>query len=112
MTYTLSKDLELRERAQSAFPAGVYGHQASISVSPQHPQFFARAQGGRLWDVDGNEYIDFLCSYGTNLLGHHHPKVDEAATRQQALVDCATGPSPLMVELAETFKAKSAHADW
>jgi glutamate-1-semialdehyde 2,1-aminomutase len=112
MNYTLSKDLELRERAQSAFPAGVYGHQAAASLSPDHPQFFARAQGGRLWDVDGNEYIDFMCGYGTNLLGYNHPGVDAAAARQQAAVDCATGPSPLMVELAETFKAKCAHADW
>jgi len=112
MTYTLNRDIELRERARSAFPAGVYGHQASISLSPEHPQFFARAQGGRLWDVDGNEYIDFMCSYGTNLLGHHHPKVEEAAARQQAIVDCATGPSPLMVELAESFKTRQAHADW
>jgi glutamate-1-semialdehyde 2,1-aminomutase len=112
MTYTLNRDLELRQRAQSAFPAGVYGHQASASLSPDHPQFFSRGLGGRLWDVDGNEYIDFMCSYGTNLLGHHHPGVDEAAARQQAILDCATGPSPLMLELAETFKSKAAHADW
>ncbi|MGI9287272.1 MAG: aminotransferase class III-fold pyridoxal phosphate-dependent enzyme [Pseudomonadales bacterium] len=112
MTYALKKDLELRERAQSAFPAGVYGHQASISLSPDHPQFFARAEGGRLWDTDGNEYIDFMCAYGTNLLGYCHPKVDEAAARQQKIADSATGPSPLMLELAETFKARSAHADW
>ena len=112
MTYTLDKDLKLRERAQRAFPAGVYGHMASASLSPDHPQFCARAEGGRLWDVDGNEYIDFMCSYGTNLLGHHHPGVDEAARRQQAIGDCTTGPSPLMVELAEAFKANAAHADW
>jgi len=112
MTYTIDNDLKLRERAQNAFPSGVYGHQASISLSPDHPQFFARAQGGRLWDTDGNEYIDFLCSYGTNLLGHHHPKVDEAARTQQAVADCLTGPSPVMLELAEKFKEKQAHADW
>jgi glutamate-1-semialdehyde 2,1-aminomutase len=112
MAYTLKNDLALRQRAQTAFPAGVYGHQASHSLSPDHPQFFARAEGARLWDTDGNEYIDFMCSYGTNLLGHHHPKVDEAAAQQQAIVDCATGPSPLMVELAEAFKQNTAHADW
>jgi glutamate-1-semialdehyde 2,1-aminomutase len=112
MNYTLDKDLTLRARAQAAFPAGVYGHQASASLSPDHPQFFSRAEGGRLWDTEGNEYIDFMCAYGTNLLGYCHPKVDEAARRQQALVDSATGPSPLMVELAERFKEKQAHADW
>ena len=112
MIYRLKKDLQLRARAQRAFPAGVYGHMKSAHLSPAHPQFFARADGGRLWDVDGNEYIDFMCGYGTNLLGYNHPKVDEAARRQQALADCTTAPSPLMLELAETFTDIVAHADW
>lgn len=112
MTYTLDNDLQLRERARSAFPAGVYGHQSSSGLSPDHPQFFARAEGCRLWDTDGNEYIDFMCGYGPNLLGYHHPKVDEAARKQQAIGDCMTGPTPLIVELAEAFKARQAHADW
>ncbi|MDX1734027.1 MAG: aminotransferase class III-fold pyridoxal phosphate-dependent enzyme [Halioglobus sp.] len=112
MTYTLSDDLALRARAQTAMPAGIYGHQASASLSPVHPQFFARAEGGRLWDIDGNEYIDFVCGYGTNLLGYCHPRVDAAAAAQQAVGDGMTGPSPLMVELAEAFKARQAHADW
>ena len=110
--YELDNDLKLRERAATAFPSGIYGHQASWSVSPNHPQFYARAEGGRLWDTDGNEYIDFLCGYGTNLLGYRHAGVDEAAAKQQALVDCASGPSPLMLELAETFNNQVAHADW
>ena len=110
--YELNNDLKLRERAATAFPSGIYGHQASSSVSPRHPQFFSKARGGRLWDTDGNEYIDFMCGYGTNLLGYCHPKVDEAAARQQAAIDCATGPSPQMLELAETFNDKLAHADW
>jgi glutamate-1-semialdehyde 2,1-aminomutase len=110
--YQIENDLTLRDRANSAFPAGIYGHQASASLSPLHPQFFSRAEGARLWDTDGNEYIDFMCGYGTNLLGYQHPKVDEAAAKQQAVIDCATGPSPLMLELAETFNEKIAHADW
>ena len=110
--YKLDKDLALRERASKAFPNGVYGHQASSSVSPNHPQFFSRAEGCRLWDSDGNEYIDFMCGYGTNLLGYKHPRVDEAARKQQAIVDCATGPSAVMLELAEKFKENVAHADW
>ena len=73
MTYSLEQDLSLRQRARTALPNGVYGHMNTAVISPQHPQFIARADGGRIWDVDGNEYIDFMCSYGTNLLGHHHP---------------------------------------
>ena len=110
--YSLDNDLSLRERAGKAFPNGIYGHQVSASLSPHHPQFFARAEGCRLWDTDGNEYIDFMCGYGTNLLGYRHPRVDEAAQRQQMIIDCATGPSPLMVDLAEKFKENVAHADW
>ncbi len=112
MTYTLEKDLQLRQRAQQVLPNGVYGHMASASLSPQHPQFISRAEGGRVWDVDGNEYIDFMCSYGTNLLGHHHPGVEEAVRRQSAVADCTTGPSPLMLELAGRFIENTAHADW
>lgn len=110
--YKLDNDFTLRERALKAFPNGVYGHQASGSLSPNHPQFFSRARGCRLWDSDGNEYIDFMCGYGTNLLGYGHPRVDDAAARQQRQIDCATGPSPLMLELAEMYNDKLAHADW
>lgn len=110
--YKLDNDFTLRERALKAFPNGVYGHQASGSLSPNHPQFFSRARGCRLWDSDGNEYIDFMCGYGTNLLGYGNPRVDDAAARQQRQIDCATGPSPLMLELAEMYNDKLAHADW
>ncbi|KZX60514.1 hypothetical protein A3709_00090 [Halioglobus sp. HI00S01] len=91
--YSIDNDLKLRERAQRAFPGGVYGHQASASLSPMHPQFFTRAEGPYWWDTDDNQYIDFMCGYGTNLLGYCHPKVDAAALKQQAIVDAATGPS-------------------
>jgi len=71
-------DLELRERAARVIPNGMYGHQ-SIAIMPQDfPQFFSRAQGTRLWDVDGNEYIDFMCAYGVNLLGYDHPAIRQA----------------------------------
>lgn len=112
MSHRLNLDHQLRERAQSAFPSGVYGHQASGSVSPSHPQFISRAEGCRLWDVDGNEYIDFMCGYGTNLLGYQHKKVDGAAQQQQQAVDCASGPAPIMLELAEKFNSIVDHADW
>src|SRR5271156_4574695 len=68
--------------------------------------------GSHVFDADGNEYIDLMCSYGPVLLGHRHPKVDEAASRQAALADCQNGPSSVMVELAEALTATVAHADW
>lgn len=112
MTHTFNNELALRQRAKLAFPNGVYGHQSIARLSPDYPQFIARTQGARLWDTDNNEYIDYMCGYGTNLLGYHHPKVDEAASKQQAIADAATGPSPLMLELAEKFNDICEHADW
>jgi len=107
-----NNELALRERSKTAFPNGVYGHQSIARLSPDYPQFIARTQGAKMWDTDNNEYIDYMCGYGTNLLGYHHPKVEAAASAQQAIADAATGPSPLMLELAEKFNDICAHADW
>ena len=47
-----------------------------------YPRFLERANGTRLYDVDGNEYIDYNCTYGPIILGHSHPKVNEAVRNQ------------------------------
>lgn len=112
MRYSLDNDRKLQARANNVFPNGVYGHIKSTALSESHPQFFVKADGARLWDIDGNEYIDFMCGYGTNLLGYQHPKVEEAVIQQQTKGDCATGPSPIMIDLAEQLKNNIAHAQW
>jgi glutamate-1-semialdehyde 2,1-aminomutase len=76
------------------------------------PQFFARAQGARLWDADGREYIDFLCALGPNLFGYGHPHIEAAAHRQRLQGDTMSGPAPVMVELAEKLVEVVSHADW
>ena len=53
-----------------------------------------------------------MCSYGPLVLGHQHPKVEEAARAQAAEADCQNGPAPVMVELAELLVATVRHADW
>jgi glutamate-1-semialdehyde 2,1-aminomutase len=100
----------LRERALAVIPSGMYGHQSVATLPPEFPQFFVRADGCRLWDADGHEYIDYLCAYGPNLLGYRHPEVERAASEQAALGDCMTGPSPRMVELAERCVELIEHA--
>src|SRR5215212_6136320 len=104
-------DTELRARAARVIPGGMYGHQSAASLPAGFPQFIARGDGCRIVDVDGREYIDFMCSYGPIILGHHDPVVDAAARRQQADGDCFNGPSPTMVELAELLVDTVAHAD-
>jgi glutamate-1-semialdehyde 2,1-aminomutase len=98
------------ERAMRVVPGGVYGHAAI--VPSKHPRFFAEGRGCRVEDVDGNEYIDLMCSYGPNLLGMQHERVEEAAARQRRLGNCFTGPTERWVELAEALTERIAHADW
>lgn len=106
------KDAILRERARRVVPGGMTGHLHAAMLPPGYPQFFASGSGCRLRDVDGREFIDFMCAWGPNLLGYRHPEVEAAAARQQALGDCLNGPTERLVELAERFVDTVAHADW
>ena len=81
-------------------------------VPGAYPYFFARGQGAHVWDVDGNQYIDLMCSYGPIVLGHNHPKVDEAARRQAADGNCFNGPARVWVELAEHLVGITPWAAW
>ena len=107
-----SADAALRLRARVVIPNGMWGHQNAASLPDGYPQFFERGEGCRLWDVDGRDYIDLMCSWGPILLGHRHPAVEEAARRQGSLGDCMNGPGPVLVDLAETFVDTVTHADW
>lgn len=105
-------DLDLKRRAQQVLPNGVYGHESTRLLPETYPQFFSKAEGAYLWDADGNKYLDFMCAYGPNLLGYADPRVNEVAIAQLAKGDAMTGPSPAMVELAETMTDMVCHADW
>lgn len=112
MTWTNSKDSALRERAMAVIPNGMYGHQSVMLLPDDYPQFFDRAEGAHLWDVDGNRYIDFLCGYGPNLFGYGHAGINAAYVDRMNQGDTMTGPGAAMVELAEALTAQVSHADW
>ena len=100
-------------RAQKVVPGGIYGHQSPVMLVPgAYPYFFARGQGAHVWDVDGNQYIDLMCSYGPIVLGHNHAKVDEAARRQAADGNCFNGPGRVWVDLAEHLVRITPWAAW
>jgi glutamate-1-semialdehyde 2,1-aminomutase len=105
-------DRALRQRAAKALPGGVYGHVNADLLWPGAPQFMSRGEGARIWDADGHEYLDLMCSWGPIILGHRHPSVEEAVARQHAQLDCGNGPSAIMVELAERLIEVIDHADW
>ena len=103
-------DRQLRERARAVIPGGMYGHQAAPGAA--YPQFMRGGRGARVWDVDGNEYVDLMCSYGPVVLGHQHPTVEAAARAQADIGDCMNAPGPVMVDLAELLVRTVRHADW
>ena len=105
-------DAALRRRAKRVIPGGLWGHMNAARLPEGYPQYFARARGCRLWDVDDNEYIDFMCSYGPMILGYGDEDVERAAARQRAEADIANGPAPCLVELAELMVDTVPHADW
>src|SRR5579859_7470575 len=105
-------DRQLRERARAVIPGGMYGHQSVGPLPDAYPQFMRGGRGARVWDVDGNEYVDLMFSYGPVVLGHQHPAVEAAAAAQAAAGDCQNGPGPVMVELAEQLVRTVRHADW
>lgn len=68
----------LYQKAVKLMPGGVNSPvRAFLSVN-RSPVFMERAKGDKIYDVDGNEYIDYVCSWGPGILGHSHPKVIEA----------------------------------
>ncbi|MBE7183252.1 MAG: aminotransferase class III-fold pyridoxal phosphate-dependent enzyme [Methylobacterium mesophilicum] len=106
------RNKELVERARQVIPNGMYGHESVALLPEGFPQFFSRASGARIWDADNNEYLDFLCAYGPNLLGYRNESVEAAAARQAELGDTMTGPSEIMVTLAENIVGMVDHAQW
>lgn len=107
-----SRDRQLRERAAAVIPGGMYGHQAVGLLPDDYPQFFSRGEGAHIWDADGRRYLDFMCAYGPNLFGYANPEIDAAYVRQLGLGDTLTGPTALIVELAEALTGMITHADW
>jgi glutamate-1-semialdehyde 2,1-aminomutase len=104
---------ELFARAAQVIPCGIYGHTSPVTSLPgEFPYYAARAAGSRYWDVDGNEYIDYLCGYGPMVLGHQHPEVEAAAAAQQARALCVNHPGEIMVELAEYLVALIDFSAW
>ncbi|MGQ9572481.1 MAG: aspartate aminotransferase family protein [Dehalococcoidia bacterium] len=111
--YKFDRSEALMARARKVIPSGIYGHQSPVLLVPgEYPSFMARGEGCRIWDVDGNEYIDFMCSYGPIVLGHNHPRVEEAAHAQHRRADCQNLPGEVWVELAELLVEITPAADW
>lgn len=79
----LTKSFAMFEEAKRLVPGGVAGIRRPYNFVPgEYPIFFDHGKGGRVTDVDGNEYIDYLCAYGPIILGYCETEVDEAVIEQ------------------------------
>ena len=93
---------ELQEKARLLIPAGCHTYSKGDDQFPQNsPGFIVRGQGCHLWDVDGNEYLDWGMGLRSVILGHAYPRVVEAAMSWLRNGSNFTRPSPVEVELAE-----------
>ena len=93
----------LFERATASFPGG---STRTTIFNPPYPPYMARGEGLRTWDVDGNEYRDFLGNYTSLILGHAHPDVVAAVERQVRLGSAFAAPTEIEVELAEEIRSR------
>lgn len=86
------------EKAQSYIPGGVNSPVRAFANVDVPPVFYDHAQGSHVWDVDGNEFIDFICSWGPMILGHR-PAAVEAAVQAQLVRGVSYG-APCEAEIA------------
>jgi glutamate-1-semialdehyde 2,1-aminomutase len=101
------KSTEIFERGKKILVGGVDSPVRAFRAVGGTPLVIDRAEGARLYDVDGREYIDYVCSWGALILGHAHPDI-VAAVADQAKRGTSYGmTSPLEIELAEKIARAS-----
>jgi glutamate-1-semialdehyde 2,1-aminomutase len=111
--YEFKRSLEMFEHAQGIIPTGIPGPlNPNFYKLGSYPCFYERGQGSHVWDVDGNEYIDYMCGFGPIILGINHPKVEESVRDQMLRGNLMTFPSDKWVELADYLVANIPVAEW
>src|SRR6266852_3220050 len=102
MTHT--KSASLFEKAQRLIPGGVNSPVRAFRSVGGNPLFIARGQGSHIFDVDGNEYVDYVGSWGPLLLGHRHPAILSAIERALSIGTSFGAPTEREVALAEEIR--------
>lgn len=104
MALNQKKSNELFKRAKRIIPGGVNSPVRAFKAVGGSPLFIASAKGSKIYDVDGNEYIDYVLSWGPMILGHSHPTVVKALQKAAEKGTSFGAPTPLEVELAEMVR--------
>jgi len=91
----------LFEKSKKYMPGGVNRPVRAFNAVHRNPVFIDRAEGSRIFDVDGNEYIDYVCSWGPGILGHSRREVIEAVQAGEISAARYEGYIRLLEELFE-----------
>ena len=94
------QSLKLFEKAKKLIPGGVNSPVRAFGSVGSSPFFVARASGSKIWDVDGNRYIDFVASWGPMILGHSHPDVVRTIGKAARKGTSYGAPTAAEVEMA------------
>jgi glutamate-1-semialdehyde 2,1-aminomutase len=107
----ISKSQQLFERAQASIPGGVNSPVRAFKSVGGTPIFLQKAKGAYLYDADGNQYIDYINSWGPMILGHAYEPVVKAI-QEKALESTSFGaPTELEIEMAELIKSMVPNVD-
>src|SRR5437762_13323600 len=102
---------EAFERASRVIPGGVNSPARAFGGVGGQPLFIARGEGAYLYDVDGNQYLDYVGSWGPLILGHCHPRVLRALDETMRRGVSYGAPTELEIQLAETIADVVASVD-
>ena len=105
------KSAELFEQAKTYFPGGVNSPVRAFKSVHGTPLFIDRGDKAHLWDADGNEFIDFCCSWGPLILGHNTPEIREAVASQLSKGLSFGAPTRLENELADLILSRNQKID-
>ncbi len=101
----------LYEKAKNYFPGGVNSPVRAFKSVYGTPLFIEKGDGCYLWDADGNQFIDFCCSWGPLILGHNHPKIREKVTEVMQNGMSFGAPTALENELAELILKNNSYLE-
>jgi glutamate-1-semialdehyde 2,1-aminomutase len=111
VSITDSRSAELYARALQRLPGGVNSPVRAMRAIGRDPIFIERAEGAELFDVDGNRYIDYVCSWGPLIHGHAHPEIVEAVIEAARLGTSFGAPTAGEVELADEVSRRMASVE-
>src|SRR5512142_493506 len=101
MARKLEQSRTLQKRAEDVIPGGVNSPVRAFRAVGGDPPFLVRGEGARVWDADGNQYIDYVGSWGPLILGHAEPSVVEAIVRAARDGASFGASTPREIDLAE-----------